>query len=262
MTDTESSILATSTTRLQGRAAIVSGGAGGIGQTIVEVFAREGANVLVADLEEPGTELGREPVHSHGRIESTQADVADATSVAELVRSAIERFGRLDILCHAAGISRPDPLEEMSETVWDRVLDTNLKSAFLLFKECVPAMRAGGWGRVVFISSITGPITGIQGYAHYGASKAGMLGLVRTAALEVAQDNITVNAVLPGNILTPVVAGLGPGYIEQQVARIPMGRLGSPEDVANAMLFLASAEASYITGQTLIVDGGQTLPEA
>ena len=174
----------------------------------------------------------------------------------------IERSGRIDVVCHAAGVSQPDAVDDMAEEDWDRILETNLKSVFLLVKACAPAMRAAGWGRVILISSITGPVTGIAHYAHYGASKAGILGFVRSAAIELARDNITINAVLPGNILTPVVAQLGDAYISQQVSRIPMGRLGTPEDVAHAMLFLASEEAAYITGQTIVIDGGQTLPEA
>lgn len=249
--------------RLAGRSAIVTGGASGIGRGIVDVFAREGARVLIADVDEAGRDIAREVAERHGaEVEFEPADVTNAEAVARLMTFVVDRFAQLHILCHNAGIYPPASLDEMSERDWDRVLDTNLKSAFLLVRTCAPIMRAGGWGRIVFTSSITGPITGIPRYAHYGASKAGILGFVRSAALELASDNVTVNAVLPGNILTPGMARQGDAYIEQQVERIPLRRLGSPADVAHAMLFLVSDEASYITGQGIVVDGGQTLPEA
>jgi 3-oxoacyl-[acyl-carrier protein] reductase len=249
--------------RLAGRSAIVTGGASGIGRGIVEVFARESARVLIADIDEAARDVAREVGERQGtQVEFEPADITSADAIARLMTAAVARFGGVHILCHNAGIYPPAALEEMTEADWDRVLDTNLKSAFLLVKACSPLMSAGGWGRIVFTSSITGPITGIPRYTHYGASKAGLLGFVRNAAVELAGDNITVNAVLPGNILTPGMTGLGEDYIERQTERIPLRRLGSPEDVAHAMLFLASDEASYITGQGIVVDGGQTLPEA
>ena len=249
--------------RLAGRTAIVTGGASGIGKGIVEVFAREGARVLIADIDEKGGEVATEvSERGGGEVDFEAADVTSASSTVNLVSAVVTRFGGLHVLCHNAGIYPPASLEEMSETDWDRVLDTNLKSAFLLVRACAPVMRSAGWGRIVFTSSITGPLTGIPRYAHYGASKAGILGFVRSAALELASANITVNAVLPGNVLTPGMTHLGEAYIAEQVERIPLRRLGSPEDVAHAMLFLVSDEASYITGQGIVVDGGQTLPEA
>jgi 3-oxoacyl-[acyl-carrier protein] reductase len=138
----------------------------------------------------------------------------------------------------------------------------NLKGTFLSVQACLPALKARGKGRVVVTSSITGPITGNAGWSHYSASKAGQLGFLRTAAIELAPHNITINAVLPGNILTEGLVGLGPEYTAQMTAAIPMRRLGSVEDVAYAALFLASEEAAYITGQTIVIDGGQVLPES
>jgi 3-oxoacyl-[acyl-carrier protein] reductase len=150
----------------------------------------------------------------------------------------------------------------MTPDAFDRVIATNLRGTFLAVTACLPAMRRAGRGRIVVTSSITGPVTGYPGWAHYGASKAGQLGFVRTAAIELAPHGITINAVMPGNILTEGLAGIGPDYLARMTAAIPMGRLGGVADVANAALFFASDEAGWITGQTLVVDGGQILPEA
>jgi 3-oxoacyl-[acyl-carrier protein] reductase len=141
-------------------------------------------------------------------------------------------------------------------------MDVNLKGTFLSVQACLPALKAAGKGRIVVTSSITGPITGNPGWSHYAASKAGQLGFIRTAAIELAPHNITINAVLPGNILTEGLVGLGPEYIAQMTSAIPARRLGSVEDVAYAALFLASEEAGYVTGQTIVIDGGQVLPES
>jgi 3-oxoacyl-[acyl-carrier protein] reductase len=141
-------------------------------------------------------------------------------------------------------------------------LGTNLKGSFLSVKACLPHMQKRGKGRVILTSSITGPITGYPGWTHYGASKAGQLGFLRTAAIELAPSNVTVNAVMPGNIATESLDGLGQGYRDKMTASIPQKKLGSVEDIAYAALFFASDEAAYITGQTIVVDGGQVLPES
>jgi 3-oxoacyl-[acyl-carrier protein] reductase len=153
-------------------------------------------------------------------------------------------------------------LGTMTEADFDAVIGTNLKGMFLSVSACLPAMKAKKSGRIILTSSITGPITGFPGWSHYGASKAGQLGFMRTAAIELACDGITVNAVLPGNIATEGMAGLGAEYVRGMEASVPMRRLGSVMDVANAALFFASDEAAYITGQSLVVDGGQILPES
>jgi 3-oxoacyl-[acyl-carrier protein] reductase len=153
-------------------------------------------------------------------------------------------------------------LEEMSAADIDQVLGTNLKGTMLSVIACLSALEASGRGRVILTSSITGPITGFPGWAHYGASKAGQLGFMRTAAVELARRQITVNAVLPGNIVTEGLDELGADYQASMAASIPAGRLGSVDDIANACLFLATDEAAYITGQALGVDGGQVLPES
>jgi 3-oxoacyl-[acyl-carrier protein] reductase len=150
----------------------------------------------------------------------------------------------------------------MTEADFDQVMGTNLKGMFLSVSACLPAMKAKKFGRIILTSSITGPVTGYPGWSHYGASKAGQLGFMRTAAIELARDGIIVNAVLPGNIATEGLAGLDEDYIRTMEASVPMRRLGSITDIANAALFFASEEAAYITGQSLVVDGGQILPES
>jgi 3-oxoacyl-[acyl-carrier protein] reductase len=150
----------------------------------------------------------------------------------------------------------------MTAEEFDDVLGTNLRGTFLSVRACLPAMKQRRAGRIVLTSSITGPVTGYPGWSHYGASKAGQLGFMRTAAIELAPSHITINAVMPGNIATEGLIDLGPEYTEKMQSSIPMGRLGTVTDIANAVLFFVSDEAAYITGQTLVVDGGQVLPES
>jgi 3-oxoacyl-[acyl-carrier protein] reductase len=219
-----------------------------------------GINVLAvsrnqADADEVATAIGP-------RGAGFAADVATPEGCAAMAAAAAEKFGGIDILCANAGIFPAIKLAEMTPAEFDHVINTNLRSAFLSTQAVLPYMSKAGAGRIVLTSSITGPVTGYPGWSHYGASKAGQLGFMRTAALELAPKNITVNAVLPGNVMTEGLAGTGPEYIAAMEASIPMKRLGSVEDIANAALFLASEEAAYITGQTIIVDGGQILPES
>ena len=247
-------------TSIEGRSVIVTGASKGIGKGIARVFAGKGARVLLAarDLsqaEAAAAEIG-------GVASAIAADVSRVEDNVRMAQTAIERHGGIDILCCNAGIFPAAKLFAMSVAEWDQVLDVNLKGTFLSVQACLPALKARGKGRIVVTSSITGPITGYPGWSHYGASKAGQLGFIRTAAIELAPFNITVNAVLPGNILTEGVKALGPEYIAKMTAAIPSRRLGSVEDVAYAALFLASDEAAFITGQTIVVDGGQVLPES
>lgn len=202
-------------------------------------------------------------IRSQGGIASAiSADVAKPEDNAHMARTAVELYGGIDILCCNAGVFPSARLGEMSLADWSQVLDTNLKGTFLSVDACLPHLKMRGQGRIVVISSITGPITGYPGWSHYAASKAGQLGFIRTAAIELAYHNITINAVLPGNIRTEGVEALGPEYLARMTAAIPQRRLGSVEDVAHAALFLASDEAAFITGQTIVVDGGQVLPES
>jgi 3-oxoacyl-[acyl-carrier protein] reductase len=164
--------------------------------------------------------------------------------------------------CASAGVFPQVKLEDMSPETWDEVMATNLKGTFLSVKACMPYLKKSSQRRIILTSSITGPVTGFPGWTHYGATKAGQLGFMRTACMELAKYGITVNAVLPGNIVTEGLQALGPEYMKGMAAAVPLGKLGEVEDIGHAALFFASREAGYITGQTLIVDGGQILPES
>ena len=250
-------------TPLAGRSVIVTGAGSGIGKGIARVFARHGAKVLVAA--RSGDKLAQvagEINDGGGRASAFAGDVTDWDSVQAMAAAAAERHGGIDVLCTNAGIYPLARVEEMDPAEWDQVMAANLKSAFLCLKACLPHLKHSGSGRVVLTSSITGPVTGIAGCTHYGATKSGQLGFMRTACMEVAKYGITVNAVLPGNILTEGLIVLGAEHLDAMRASIPLGKLGTPEDVGYAALFLASREAAGITGQTLIVDGGQTVPES
>jgi 3-oxoacyl-[acyl-carrier protein] reductase len=250
-------------TSIKGRSVIVTGASKGIGKGIAAVFARHGAQVLLAARDLAQAEMAAAEIRSRGGVASAlAADVSKVEDNRHLVETAIQRHGGVDILCCNAGIFPAAKLFEMKEAEWDQVLAINLKGTFLSVQASLPALKARGKGRIIVTSSITGPITGYPGWSHYGASKAGQLGFLRTAAIELAPHNITINAVLPGNILTEGVQALGPDYIAKMTSAIPAGRLGSVEDVANAALFLASDEAAFISGQTIVVDGGQVLPES
>ena len=249
--------------RLTGKSVIVTGATKGLGRSIASVFAREGAHVLVVGRDEQqGAEVVNAIGNAGGVASFFKADVSRWQDVESMAAAAVERHGGIDILCSNAGIFPSARIDEMSEEEWDTVNSVNLKGTFLVVKACLPHMRQRSEGRIVLTSSITGPITGFPGWAHYGATKAGMLGFMRTAAIEIAKHNITINAVMPGNIMTEGLDDVGEDYLRRMEQSIPMGRLGDPEDVAHAALFLASPEANYITGQTLVVDGGQTLPES
>jgi 3-oxoacyl-[acyl-carrier protein] reductase len=249
--------------RFTDRSVVVTGAGKGIGRTIARVFAREGARILVVDMD---TDAARATaatiVEEGGRAEPCTANVSVRADVEVMAAEAMKHFGGIDVLVANAGIFPSVTIEEMTEADWDLVHNVNLKGAFFCVKACGAQMRRQRGGRILLTSSITGPITGFPGWAHYGSTKAGLLGFMRTAAIEFARDGVTINAVLPGNIRTEGLLDVGPDYLRKMEASIPLGYLGEPEDVAHAMLFLASDEARYITGQTLVVDGGQTLPES
>ena len=250
-------------TSIEGRSVIVTGASKGIGKGIARVFAGKGARVLIASRDLSQAEAAAAEIRADGGIVAAiSADVSKAEDNVRMAQTAIERHGGIDILCCNAGIYPSAALFDIGASDWDQVMDINLKGTFLSVQACLPGLKARGKGRIVVTSSITGPITGNAGWSHYAASKAGQLGFIRTAAIELAPLNITVNAVLPGNILTEGLEDLGPEYIARMTSAIPARRLGSVEDIAYAALFLASDEAAYITGQTIVVDGGQVLPES
>jgi 3-oxoacyl-[acyl-carrier protein] reductase len=243
---------------LTDQVAVVTGAARGIGRGIASVLAAEGALVVVVDVD---AELGRTTAAELGGI-AVAADVTDGASVESMAARVVEDLGRIDILAANAGVYPFADLDALDEQVWNRVMDLNVGGAVRSVRACLPAMRARGYGRIVLTSSITGPITGQPGFAHYGASKAAMLGFMRSAAVELARSGITINAVMPGNVSTPGFADTSDEHQARMLSSIPMGRYAEPEEVGWAVRFLASPEAGYITGQTLIVDGGQVLPEA
>ncbi|ODR26882.1 3-oxoacyl-ACP reductase FabG [Mycolicibacterium porcinum] len=248
---------------LQGRSAIVTGGSKGIGRGIAQTFANAGVDVLItgrnqSDLDEAVAALADAP----GRVSALRADVTSPEDARQVVDAAVERHGGLDIVCANAGIFPSGRLEDLTPDDIDQVLAVNFKGTVYIVQAALAALTASGRGRVVITSSITGPVTGYPGWSHYGASKAAQLGFLRTAAMELAPKKITVNAVLPGNIITEGLVEMGQDYMDQMASAVPAGRLGSVADIGNAALFFATDEAAYITGQSLVVDGGQILPES
>ncbi|MGV0744079.1 3-oxoacyl-ACP reductase FabG [Mycolicibacterium sp. XJ870] len=250
-------------TSLKGRSAIVTGGSKGIGRGIAATMAGAGIDVLITgrnqtDLDKTVADLADTP----GRVSALSADVSSPEDARRVVAEAVERHGALDIVCANAGIFPSGRLEDLTPEDIEQVLAVNFKGTVYIVQAAMAALTESGHGRVVITSSITGPITGYPGWSHYGASKAAQLGFLRTAAMELAPKNITINAVLPGNIITEGLVEMGQDYVDQMTSAVPAGRLGTVADIGNAALFFATDEASYITGQSLVVDGGQILPES
>ncbi|HZO79191.1 MAG TPA: glucose 1-dehydrogenase [Solirubrobacteraceae bacterium] len=249
--------------RLDGQVVIVTGGARGIGAGIARVLRDEGAILVIADRDASAAQERVASLDPDGANAAAFAvDVTNRDDLAALVAATLERWGRIDILAANAGVYPHIPFAELTPGEFDELMAINLRGAVFSTQACLAPMRDAGYGRIVLTSSITGSIVGQPGYAHYGASKAAMLGFMRCVAVEVADAGITVNAVLPGNIVTPGFGDLGEEHQRAMLAAIPLGMLGEPDDVGWAVRFLASREARYITGQTLVVDGGQVLPES
>src|SRR6185436_11757028 len=238
--------------RLQDRIALVIGAARGIGAGIAERFVQEGAKVIIADRE---PDIGAATAARLGG-HFVGIDVAQKADADRAVAAALERHGRLDILVQNAGIYPWTLIENIEPAEWDNVLGVNLKGTYLAARAALAPMKAQKYGRMVFTSSITGPRVTSPGHGHYSASKAGINGFIKAAAIEFAAYGITVNGVEPGNILTEGVRQQRSAeFLRSMEEAVPLGRLGTPRDVANTALFLASDDASYVTGTTIIVDG-------
>jgi NAD(P)-dependent dehydrogenase (short-subunit alcohol dehydrogenase family) len=243
------------TGRLEGKYALVTGASTGIGRAVALRFAREGARVLGVAR---GASVETLTAESDGRIETLCCDVSDLEQVARLGNHCRERFGRLDVLCNNAGVGGRTSvrIHELEVDDWDRVLGTNLRGAFLVMKYMLPLMLESGGGSIVNMASI-GSFRATPGSSAYITSKGGLLMLTRTAALEYVNDGIRVNAVCPGVTRTEILARAPDEFQQMLTSRVPMGRMGTPEEVAALTLFLASDEASYITGAAYVIDGGR-----
>jgi 3-oxoacyl-[acyl-carrier protein] reductase len=250
-------------TPVTGRTVLVTGGTKGIGKGIARTFLQAGARISIVGRDrQAGADAAAELGAGGGEVAFVRADVSIGDDAERMVAETVERFGGLDVLCANAGIFPAARLEDMTEGDIDAIFATNVKGTMLAVKASVAELARSGHGRVIITSSITGPITGYPGWSHYGATKAAQLGFLRTVAIELAGQAITVNAVMPGNIDSEGLAELGPEYRSKMESSIPQRRLGNVADIGNVALFLATDEAAYITGQTIIVDGGQTLPES
>ena len=246
------------TGRLDNKVALVIGAARGIGEGIAQRFVEEGARVTIADSE---VQAGEDTA---ARLDGlfVETDISRLDHAERAVKSTIKAFGGLDIVVQNAGIYPWTLIEKTTPDEWDKVLAVNLKGCFLAARAALPHMKQKRAGRMIFTSSITGPRVTSPGHGHYSASKAGINGFIKSAALEFSGYGITVNGIEPGNILTDgMKMHRSAAFIKSMEEAVPLGRLGTPRDIANAAVFLASDDASYITGTTITVDGGQTLPE-
>ena len=240
---------------LAGRTALVTGGARGIGRAIAETLAQCGARVAIADLDLAAAERTAGEI---GESRGFACDVSDPAAVTMLIQTVEDAFGSLDILVNNAGITRDNLMARMKDEDWDAVMAVNLRSAFVATRAAQRGMMKRRFGRIINIASVVG-IMGNKGQANYSASKAGLIGLTKSAAKELASRNILVNAIAPGFIQTAMTEKLPDEAKAALAAQIPLARLGAPKDVANAVAFLASDLAAYITGQVLVVDGGMVM---
>ena len=244
---------------LSGRVALVTGASQGIGRVCALRLAKEGAAVAVAARnQEKLNELVSEITAAGGKAAAFALDVGDEEQVKSAVKTAIAQFGKIDILVNNAGITRDQLVMRMKRADWDAVLETNLTSAYLSIQQVIGSMLKQRWGRIINITSVFGQM-GQAGQANYAASKAGLIGLTMAIAREVGSRNITCNAIAPGFIETAMTAVLSDEFKQNALKQIPLGRVGTPEDVANAVAFLASDDASYITGHVLNVNGGMLM---
>ena len=249
---------------LKDKVVFITGAGQGIGEGIAKLFAAAGAKVVVATrTKENGQQTVDDIVVAGGDAILIQTDVAKKDQLFSMVEQTVQHYGGLDIAIHNAAIFPMYTVEDLPEDKLEATLAINLKASFWTVQAALPHFRKRGGGRFIFTSSVTGPRVAMPQTAHYAASKGGMNGFIRTAAIELARENITVNGVEPGYILTQAMSILaGEEGLREMASDIPKGEIGKPEDIANTMLFLASDEASYITVQTIVVDGGSTLPES
>lgn len=246
--------------RFKGKSAIVTGASRGIGREIALLLAKEGARVAVnySGSKDKADEVVQLITAAGGEAFAIQADVSDADSVKKMVDQTVETFGSIDILVNNAGITKDNLLMRMKEDEWDDVMSINLKGVFLCTKGVTRQMMRQRAGKIVNVASIVG-VSGNPGQANYVAAKAGVIGFTKTAAQELASRNINVNAVAPGFITTDMTDALSEEVKNQMLAMIPLGKLGSPGDVAKTVMFLLSDDAAYITGQTIHIDGGMVM---
>ncbi|MFA5276395.1 MAG: 3-oxoacyl-[acyl-carrier-protein] reductase [Candidatus Omnitrophota bacterium] len=245
--------------RLKDKVALITGGARGIGKAIAIAYAREGADIVVADVNLEEAEKTAKEIEGLGRKAlALTMDVTDYAKVEEAVNKILDKFAKIDILVNNAGITKDNLLLRMSQPEWDAVINVNLKGTFNCIRAVSRVMIKQRSGRIISIASIIGLI-GNPGQANYSASKAGIIALTKTAAKELASRNINVNAVAPGFIQTDMTAKLSEELKQKMLSAIPLNKLGSPDDVASVCLFLASEDSGYITGQTIVVDGGMVM---
>lgn len=252
--------------RLDGRVAVVTGGASGIGAATAVALAEAGADIVLGCFAADGhdAEAVSDRIRALGRrVLPSEADVRDAAAVDALVSRAVHEFGRVDIAVANAAIARLLPSRHLSDTAWQDLLDVDLTGVWRTFRAAIPYLAAQRWGRLLATASTVGTVEGWPAHVHYSAAKAGIAGLVRSLAIELGPDGITVNAVAPGIIETPqtldAVNSLGAAGIAASAVTVPVRRAGQPADIAHAYVYLASEEASFVTGQVLVVDGGRTL---
>ncbi|TFY85518.1 SDR family oxidoreductase [Pseudomonas nabeulensis] len=249
--------------RLDGKIAVITGGSQGIGQGIAEVFASAGAEVVIAARGANSEKVVAIIEANGGKARWIKADISTAEGATALVEQVLAQYGKIDVLVHNAAFVPVASIEDLQEQQLDDTFAVNLKAAFWLTRAVVPSMRAQKQGRLLFTSSVTGPRVAMPLLAHYAASKAGLNGFIKAASLEYARDGITVNAVEPGFVHTPALVDfMTDEEMERLASQIPVGRLGQPRDIGYAMLFLASSEAAYVTGESIIVDGGACTPES
>jgi 3-oxoacyl-[acyl-carrier protein] reductase len=241
--------------RFEGRTAIVTGSSRGLGKAISLKLAQLGANVVLCATNDLVFSVAEEMKNAGLNVIAVKCDIRNSEDVKALISSATEAFGKIDILVNNAGITKDKPMAMMSEEDWDSVLDINLKGAFLCTKLAAKQMMKSRYGRIINISSVAGRY-GNQGQANYSASKAGLIGLTKSVAKEFASRGITCNAVTPGVIISDMTETLPEEVRKKYLDNIPLGRFGTPEDVANVVAFLSSEESGYVTGQVIDIDGG------